>query len=153
MKVQEKCVESDRFALPNLEQNIIFQSTYKQSTGCKTSTTYGHGYMCTRPTEKESMQDQIERQASATLAANRKNKELEDEIVKLKEKLVNQEAESDRKLEEKMQRFKEEESLKLQAFKDELMAAVQGGRQTPSAQVKKLDVDDVNSAMMFMIVN
>jgi predicted RNase H-like nuclease (RuvC/YqgF family) len=84
------------------------------------------------------MQDQMERQASATLAANRKNKELEDEIVKLKEKLVNQEAESDRKLEEKMQRFKEEESLKLQAFKDELMAAVQGGRQTPTAQVKKI---------------
>ena len=60
----------------------------------------------------------------------KKNIELQEEIEKLNDKLENQEAESERKLEEKLQQFKEEERRKIQALRDEFMAALQGNRQT-----------------------
>jgi hypothetical protein len=107
---------------------IFFQSSYKQSTGCKTSTVHGHGYLSKRPTMID--------------AANQKNIELQEEVVRLNEKLANQEAESERRLEEKLQQFKEEESNKLQALREEFMAALAGSRGTPLVQVKNyLDID------------
>nr|TKW09865.1 hypothetical protein SEVIR_6G129200v2 [Setaria viridis] len=110
--------------------NVVY-STYKQSTGCKTSAVHGHGYMSTRPTERESMKAQLEEQARATDAANQQNQDLEDEIEKLNEKLANQEAKSERKFEEKLQQFKEEESKKILALRDKFMAALQGCRRNP----------------------
>ena len=94
--------------------------------------------MSTRPTERESMKAQLEEQARATDAANQKNIELQEEIEKLNDKLENQEAESERKLEEKLQQLKEEDSRKIQTLRDEFMAALQGSRQTPLAQVKDI---------------
>ncbi|KAG2561634.1 hypothetical protein PVAP13_8KG169603, partial [Panicum virgatum] len=116
------------------EASQAVYATYKESTGCKTSTVHGHGYMSTRPTERASMKDQLEEQARATVAANQKNQELQEHIEKLNDKLENQEAESERKLEEKLQQFKEEESRKIQALRDEFMAALQENTQTTLAQ-------------------
>jgi len=94
--------------------------------------------MSTRPTERASMKAQLEEQARATVAANQKNQELQEHIEKLNDKLENQEAESERKLEEKLQQFKEEESRKIQALRDEFMAALQENTQTTLAQVKDI---------------
>jgi hypothetical protein len=103
--------------ISDLEENIIFQRTYKKTIGCKTSTIHGHGYMSTRPTERESLKAQLEEQARTTDVANQKNIRLQEEIEKLNDKLKNQEAKSERKLEEK-----------LQALRNEFMAALQGNR-------------------------
>jgi len=84
------------------------------------------------------MKAQLEEQARATVAANQKNQELQEHIEKLNDKLENQEAESERKLEEKLQQFKEEESRKIQALRDEFMAALQEHTQTTLAQVKDI---------------
>ncbi|XP_039822989.1 uncharacterized protein LOC120685247 [Panicum virgatum] len=133
VKIAEKCEEKDTI-ISNSEENIIFQATYKESTGCKTSTVHGHGYMSTHPTERASMKAQLEEQARAIVAANQKNQELQEHIEKLNDKLENQEAESERKLEEKLQEFKEEESRKIQALRDEFMAALQENTKTTLAQ-------------------
>ena len=84
------------------------------------------------------MKAQLEEQARATVAANQKNQELQEHIEKLNDKHENQEAESERKLEEKLQQFKEEESRKIQALRDEFMAALQENTQTTLAQVKDI---------------
>jgi len=73
-----------------------------------------------------------------SLSANQKNQELQEHIEKLNDKLENQEAESERKLEEKLQQFKEEESRKIQALRDEFMAALHENTQTTLAQVKDI---------------
>ena len=80
------------------------------------------------------MKAQLEEQARATDAANQKNIELQEEIEKLNDKLKNQEAESERKLEEK-----------LQALRNEFMAALQGNRLTPLALVKDIRILISNS--------
>ncbi|KAG2639987.1 hypothetical protein PVAP13_2KG054148, partial [Panicum virgatum] len=116
------------------EASQAVYATYKESIGCKTSTVHCHGYMSTRPTERASMKAQLEEQARATVAANQKNQELQEHIEKLNGKLENQEAESERKLEEKLQQFKEEESRKIQALRDEFMAALHENTQTTLAQ-------------------
>jgi len=94
--------------------------------------------MSTRPTERASMKVQLEEQARATVAANQKNQELQEHIEKLNDKLENQEAECERKLEEKLQQFKEEESRKIQALRDEFVAALHENTQTTLAQVKDI---------------
>ncbi|KAG2558076.1 hypothetical protein PVAP13_8NG128501 [Panicum virgatum] len=131
--VVDTCIEKDT-TISKLEEDIIFQSTYKESTGCKTSTIYDHVCMSTRPIERASLKAQLEEQARATNVTNQKNRELQEKIENLNDKLENQEAESERKLEEKLQQFKEEDSRKIQTLRDEFMAALQGSRQTPLAQ-------------------
>jgi hypothetical protein len=140
-KVVERQCSIDPTFISTDEENNIFQSSYKQSTGCKTSTVHGHGYLSKRPTMRESMQHQLQEQARAIGAANQRNIELQEEVVRLNEKLANQEAESETRLEEKLQQFKEEESNKLQALRKEFMAVLAGSRGTPLVQVKNyLDV-------------
>ena len=94
--------------------------------------------MSTRPTERASMKAQLEEQAHAIDAANQKNLEIQEDIEKLNDKRENQETESERKLEETLQQFKEEESRKIQALRDEFMAALQENTQTTLAQVKDI---------------
>jgi hypothetical protein len=74
---------------------------------------------------RESMPHQLQEQARATDAANQKNIELQEDVVRLNEKLANQEAESERRLKEKLQQFKEEESNKLQALRKNLWLRLQ----------------------------
>lgn len=88
-------------------------------------------YMSKRPTEMASMKAQLQEQACAMDTTNYKNIELQDEVDKLNEKLVNQEAQSERRLEEKMQQFREEESKKIQALRKEFRVAFAGRTDTP----------------------
>ena len=123
-------------------ENTIFQSSYKEITGCKTTTVHGRGNMSKCPTEMASMKAQLQEQARATKTANQKNIQLQDEVDKLNDKLADQKAESERILEEKMQLFREEESKKLQAFREELLAQFAGRTETPLVQVNQyLDID------------
>lgn len=135
LRVAEKESEGGPL-LSTEEENSIFQSSYKESIGCKTSTVHGHGYMSKRPTQMESMKAQLREQVRATDITNQRNIELQDEVDKLNEKIANQEAESERRLEEKMQQFREEESNKLQALREEFMAAFASHTETPFVQVK-----------------
>jgi len=125
-----------------VEENNIFQSSYKEITRCKSSSVHGRGNMSKRPTEMASIEAQLQEQARATETANQKNIQLQDEVDKLNDKLADQKAESERILEEKMQLFREEESKKLQAFREELLAQFAGRTETPLVQVNQyLDID------------
>jgi hypothetical protein len=54
------------------EENNIFQSTYKNIIGCKSSKLHGHGYLTKYPTRKTLMEAQIEEHARASAAAHQK---------------------------------------------------------------------------------
>ena len=90
----------------------------------------------TKQTEADSVKAQLADQAGATAVANRKNKELEDEIVKLNERLAIQEAESEKKMEQKLKQYREEDNKKIEALRQELMVAFRGGGGTSSVQVQ-----------------
>jgi hypothetical protein len=60
-------VEMERDNLTHEEENIIFQSSYREITGTKRTVVHGHGYMAKYPTRAELMDAQIE-QAHATAA-------------------------------------------------------------------------------------
>lgn len=96
-----------------VEENNIFQSSYKEITRCKSSSVHGRGNMPKRPTEMASIEAQLQEQARATETANQKNIQLQDEVDKLNDKLADQKAESERILEEKLQQFREEERKKI----------------------------------------
>ncbi|CAL5062948.1 unnamed protein product [Urochloa decumbens] len=127
--------------LSTQQENDFFQSSYKESTGCKTSAIHGHGYMSRRPTEMQSLKAQLQEQARATTTTNRRNIALQDEVDKLNEKLANQEAKSERRLEEKMQQYREEERNKLQALREELMATFAGRTITPIVETAAKIID------------
>ena len=93
-------------------ENTIFQSSYKEITGCKTTTVHGRGNMSKCPTVMASMKAQLQEQARATKTANQKNIQLQDEVDKLNDKLADQKAESERILEEKMAQFKKKRERK-----------------------------------------
>ncbi|CAL4998722.1 unnamed protein product [Urochloa decumbens] len=89
----------------------------------------------------QSLKAQLQEQARATTTTNRRNIALQDEVDKLNEKLANQEAESERRLEEKMQQYREEERNKLQALREELMATFAGRTITPIVETAAKIID------------
>jgi hypothetical protein len=102
------------------EEDIIFQSTYKQSTGCKTSKIHGYGYMAKVPTRSQLMATKLEEQARASAAAEQKNIEVQGEVEKLKEKVANLEAEREMIIEESKWQIQREEEKKREVFKKHL---------------------------------
>jgi predicted nuclease with TOPRIM domain len=102
------------------EEDIIFQSTYKQSTGCKTSKIHGYGYMAKVPTRSQLMATKLEEQARASAAAEQKNIEVQGEVEKLKEKVANLEAEREMIIEESKRQIQQEEEKKREVFKEAL---------------------------------
>ncbi|RLM51458.1 uncharacterized protein C2845_PMPSC055550 [Panicum miliaceum] len=119
-KIAEKECGSERAFLTPEEEDIVFQSTYKQSTGCKTDKLLGHGYMAKFPTRSQLMTAKLEEQARASAAAQQKNIEVQGEVEKLKEKLANLEAERYMIIEESKRQIQQEEEKKRQAFKEAL---------------------------------
>jgi hypothetical protein len=57
--------------LPHEEENIIFQSSYREITGTKRTIVHGHGYMAKYPTRTELMDAQNE-QARAIVVEQEK---------------------------------------------------------------------------------
>ena len=107
--------ELQRDSLTQEEQNILFQSSYREIIGGKTTVIHGRGYMVKYPTRAELMDAQIE-QARKTAAEQEKNINLEGEVQRLREQLANEAAEMDRKVEEARHQIQEEEQIKRDEF-------------------------------------
>ena len=111
--------ELQRDNLTQEEQNILFQSSYREIIGGKRTVIHGHGYMAKYPTRAELMDAQIE-QARKTAAEQEKNINLEGEVQRLREQLANEAAETDRKVEEARHQIQEEEQIKRDEFRQQL---------------------------------
>ena len=84
MKIGEIGLEPDRPALTTIEENMIFQSCYKETTQIKSSKLHGHGYLATYQTRRELMKENLEVHAHAKAAAKEKRIAYEVEVEKLK---------------------------------------------------------------------
>nr|TKV94351.1 hypothetical protein SEVIR_9G288600v2 [Setaria viridis] len=106
------------------EENNVFQTSYKQSTGCKTFKKYHHGYLSKNPSHSELLNAQIQEQAH--------------KIDKLEEQLSNEKAKRERILEEKLVQIQQEENKKRQALREEIMSEllpkIAEQRETPLLQ-------------------
>lgn len=112
--------QTERFDLTTEEENAIFQTTFKETTGCKANRLHGHGYLSRYPTRSQVMESKFLEQARATVATNQKNIELESQVQLLNEKLACEVAERERILQEKMQALQEEEERKRQVLREEM---------------------------------
>jgi hypothetical protein len=104
--------QTERFDLTREEENAIFQTTFKETIGCKANRIHGHGYLSRYPTRSQVMESKFLKQARAIVATNQKNIELESQVQLLNEKLACEVAEQERILQEKMQALQEEEERK-----------------------------------------
>ncbi|XP_066359579.1 uncharacterized protein [Miscanthus floridulus] len=113
MKIGEIGLESDRPALTTVEENMIFQSCYKETTQIKSSKLHGHGYLATYRTRRELMKENLEVHARAQAAAREKSIALEVEVDKLKEQIAQEAAEREREKEENRRMQEELENAKI----------------------------------------
>jgi S-adenosylhomocysteine hydrolase len=102
-KIVEKVYQDDRYDMTREEENAIFQTSFKETTGCKANRLHGHGFLSRYPTRSEVMDSKFLEQAHATAATNQKNIELEAQVQLLNEKLASEVAERERIVQEKMQ--------------------------------------------------
>jgi hypothetical protein len=103
-----------------VEENSVFQSTYKESTRCKTSKQHVHEYLVKYSTQRHLMDAQIEEQAHVASEAQQKNIELKAKVQKLEEQLAYEVVERDRILEENRWWIQEEEQQARDAFKKQI---------------------------------
>ncbi|KAF0892810.1 hypothetical protein E2562_017766, partial [Oryza meyeriana var. granulata] len=108
MKIGEIGLEPDRQTLTTVEENMIFQSCYKETTQIKSSKLHGHGYLATYRTHRELMKENLEVHARAQAAAREKSIAFEAEVEKLKEQIAQEAAEREREKEENRRRMQEE---------------------------------------------
>jgi hypothetical protein len=116
MKIGEIGLQPDTQSLSSVEENMIFQSCYKETTQIKSSKLHGHGYLAKYRTRRELMEDNLEVYARAEAAAREKSIAFEVEVEKLKEQIAHEAAEREREREEnrrKMQEELEEAKIKL----------------------------------------
>jgi hypothetical protein len=119
-KIVEKVYQDDGFDLTREEENAIFQTSFKETTGCKANRLHGHGYLSRYPTRSQVMDSKFLEQARATAATSKKNIELETQVQLLNEKLASEVAERERIVQEKMQALQEEEERKRQLLREEM---------------------------------
>jgi hypothetical protein len=100
-KIVEKVYQDDGFDLTREEENAIFQTSFKETTGCKANRLHGHGYLSRYPTRSQMMDSKFLEQARATAATNQKNIELETQVHLLNEELASEVAEWERIVQEK----------------------------------------------------
>jgi len=86
-------LEPDRQTLSAAEENMIFQSCYKETTQIKSSRVHGHGYLAKYRTRRELMKENLEVHARAEAAAKEKRIAYEVEVEKLKDQLAHEAAE------------------------------------------------------------
>jgi len=106
--------------LKTSEENMIFQSSYKETTQIKSSKVHGQGYMAKNRTRRELMKENIEVLACAEAAAKEKSLAFEVEIVKLKEQCAHEAAEREREKEENRRKMQEDLENANIALKEEL---------------------------------
>jgi hypothetical protein len=90
--------QDDRLLLIE-EENNIFQSTYQNIIGCKSSKHHGHGYLAKYSTRRQLIEAQIKEHARASAAAHQKNIQLESKVPQLEEQLANEAIARDKILE------------------------------------------------------
>ena len=124
MKIGEIGLEPDRQALSATEENMIFQSCYKETTQIKSSKLHGHGYLAKYRTRRELMKENLEVHARVEAAARERSIAFEAEIETLKQKMAQEAIEREREREEdrrKMQDDLENHKMKLrEEMKQEL---------------------------------
>jgi hypothetical protein len=116
MKIGEISLQPDTQSLSSVEENMIFQSCYKETTQIKSSKLHGHGYLAKYRTHRELMEENLEVYARAEATAREKSIALQVEVEKLKEHIAHEAAEREREREEnrrKMQEELEEAKIKL----------------------------------------
>ncbi|WVZ82122.1 hypothetical protein U9M48_029423 [Paspalum notatum var. saurae] len=97
------------------ERNDIFQKTYKEIIGCKTTRIYGHRALAKYPTRAQLMVAQIEH-SRVTAADQQKRIELEADVQKLKEQVARDVAEREKFAQE----VEEREQLKWEELREQL---------------------------------
>ena len=113
-------LEPDRQTLSVAEENMIFQSCYKETTQIKSSRVHGHGYLVKYRTRRELMKENLEVHARAEAAAKEKRIAYEVEVEKLKDQLAHEAAEREREKEENRRQMQEDlENAKI-ALKKEM---------------------------------
>jgi hypothetical protein len=124
MKIGEIGLEPDRQALSATEENMIFQSCYKETTQIKSSKLHGHGYLAKYRTRRELMKENLEVHPRVEAAAGERSIAFEAEIETLKQKMAQEAIEREREREEdrrKMQDDLENHKMKLrEEMKQEL---------------------------------
>jgi hypothetical protein len=100
--------EPDRQTLSAAEENMIFQTCYKETTQIKSSKVHGHGYMAKYRTRRDLMKENLEVHARAEAAAKEKRIAYEIELEKLKEQLAHEAAEREREKEENRRKMQED---------------------------------------------
>jgi hypothetical protein len=100
--------EPDRQILSAAEENMIFQSCYKETTQTKSSKVHGHGYLAKYQTRRDLMKENLEVRARAEAVAKEKRIAYEMELEKLKEQLAHEAAERDHEREENRRKMQEE---------------------------------------------
>jgi hypothetical protein len=95
----EREFQDDRL-LSTEEENNIFQSTYKNIIGCKSSKLHGHGYLAKYLPRRQLMEAQIKEHACASATAHQKNIQLESKVHQLVVQLANEAIAWDKILEE-----------------------------------------------------
>jgi dynactin complex subunit len=122
------------------EENMIFQSNYKETTQIKSSKVHGHGYMAKYRTRRELMKENLEVHARAEAAAKEKRIALDSEVEKLKEQLAHEAAEREREKEENRRKMQEDlENTKIairEELKQEFLSMLVQQKEGTAIQVK-----------------
>jgi hypothetical protein len=108
MKIAEIRLEPGKQPLTKAEENMIFQSCYKETTQVKSSKLNGHGYLAKNLTHKELIKENLELHARAQAAAREKSIAFEAEVERLKEQMAQQAEEREREKEENKRRMQDE---------------------------------------------
>lgn len=128
--------EPDRQLLTAAEENMIFQSCYKETTQIKSSKVHGHGYLAKYRTRRELMKENLEVHARAEAAANEKRIAFEVEVEKLKQQLAHEAAEREREKEENRRKMQEDlEKAKIE-LKQEFLKMLAQHKEGTINQVK-----------------
>lgn len=102
------------------EENMIFQSSYRETTQVKASKLHGHGYMSKYRTRTKLMRENLEVHARAEAAAKERSLKFEAQVENLKLQLAQEAEEREREKEENRRKMQEElESAKI-ALREEM---------------------------------
>jgi len=106
-KIGEIGLRPNTQPLSCVEENMIFQSCYKEVTAVKSSKLHGHGYLSKYRTRKELMKENLEVHARVETATRGKSIAFEAQVENLKEQIAHDAIERER-VREEMRKMQEE---------------------------------------------
>jgi hypothetical protein len=102
------------------EENMIFQSSYRETTQVKASKLHGHGYMSKYRTRRELRRENLEVHARAEAAAIERSLKFEAQVENLKLHLAQEAEEREREKEENRRKMQEELKSAKIALREEM---------------------------------